>query len=127
MTSTKHLSIKLSKHEVYIRFRSLSLAMLMLFAVLTKGLHHFVDKQHEVIKTCTDTNSFSKSHIHGADYLAHNCALCDFTFTFFSFQLPFFKSKISELISPQKICLYTSLKNSNAQFFQPLRGPPTFI
>ncbi len=108
------------------QLKSLSLAILMIFALLTKELHHLDPLHNAVVKSCATTDADNyRMHLHGADFIAHQCSLCDFTFSVYEFHLPTKSDAQVENIQPLLLIpRYASFISNNSYLFQSLRAPP---
>ena len=68
--------------------RALWLAVLLFVAFGSKEAHHFAAHRHDApVKICREATT-DEQHFHNEEYLSHDCSLCDFTFSFFTFSLP---------------------------------------
>ena len=115
-----------SVNKINFQLKSLSLAILMVFALLTKELHHLNPLHNAVVKSCATTDADNyRMHLHGADFIAHQCSLCDFTFSVYEFHLPTISEANVENIQPQlSKPHYESFISNNSYLFQSLRAPP---
>jgi hypothetical protein len=98
------------------------LALLIFTAFGGKELHILLEHSHSDLEICNVKSG--DVHLHDADHLQHGCSLCDFTFSFFDFQLPSFFLHSARFFSIKKEFAFISFKLSTSYLFQSLRAPP---
>jgi hypothetical protein len=106
-------------------FRAWVLSFLLVFAFVTKELHHIFDHHHEEVKICHVNHG--EQHLHDADYISDECSLCDFTFSIYDFSLQTYSLPISIDISIKLDFTYQSYILSKKTFFKQLRAPPVVV
>ncbi len=113
---------RLKKQSKHIDFRALALAVLIFVAFGAKEIHHTLAHAHEEIKICNA--QLGETHLHDAEYIAHECPLCDFTFS--NFELPNWNFELPKLVVLEiKTDFYFGFSVPNfPHIFLPLRGPP---
>ncbi len=116
-------------NKINFQVKSLGLAILMIFSLLTKELHHLSPLHNAIVKNCATTNADNcrmyRVHLHGADFIPHECSLCDFTFSVYEFNLP--KINVAQVENIQHLLSkihYASFISNNSYLFSSLRAPP---
>ncbi len=98
------------------------LAIIFFQAVALKELHHLLEHDHQAVAHCEASGN--ETHLHGDEYHAEDCFVCDFHFA--PATLEFLELNFNLLPDPESRDSY-NYKNSFSQrvnwHFQ-LRGPP---
>ncbi len=113
---TKHIRVKV---------QGLLLALLIFIAFGAKEWHIVVEHNHFATEIC-DAKA-GDLHLHAYENLAHECSLCDFTFSLFELQFSCFYLNDVEEGFFERDFNYTSFFFSSTHFFLSLRGPPCFF
>jgi hypothetical protein len=115
----------LKRHSIHIaqQIRAFFLVSVLFLAFSAKGVHYFTEHHHEeAVEFCHSEN---EQHLHDYEHVAHNCDLCDFTFSLFTFELPTFC--FEPKLTPDFVettFFYTNPFWSNSFQFAALRAPP---
>ena len=87
-----------------------------------KEVHILLEHGHLDLEICHV--EAGETHLHAYEDLEHGCALCDFTFSFFTFELPQFSVLKLIFIKPIATFAYFSHNLFLHPSFISLRGPP---
>ena len=110
-----------ARHNTF-NAKAFLLALLIFIAFGGKEVHILLEHTHNDLEICHVKKG--DSHLHAYEQLEHGCSLCDFTFSFFDLQFPYFYLENVKITYPKQIFTYISFKYSNLHLFQSLRAPP---
>ncbi|MDZ7878698.1 MAG: hypothetical protein U5L45_13545 [Saprospiraceae bacterium] len=110
-----------TRHNTF-NAKAFFLALLIFTAFGGKELHVLLEHTHSNLEVCHVQKG--ETHLHAYEQLEHGCALCDFTFSYFELELPFFFLKNTQINYKSTLFTYISFKYSNLHLFQSLRAPP---
>lgn len=117
--------VKLKKnnaHTTTFNAKALLLALLMLTAFGGKEVHILLEHSHSDLEICHV--QAGETHLHAYEDLEHGCSLCDFTFSFFIFQLPQLSVSKHLFGTPTADFAYFTHNIFLYPSFITLRGPP---
>lgn len=97
----------------------------MLTAFGGREVHILLEHGHSDVEICHV--EAGETHLHAYEDLEHGCSLCDFTFSFFIFQLPQFSVLKQVLNTPIASFTYFTHNLFLHPSFITLRGPPVAV
>jgi hypothetical protein len=99
------------------------LAVIFFQAVALKELHHLLEHSHEAVAHCEASGN--ETHLHGEEYHAEDCFVCDFHFAPASLDFFGLSIKAPTLPDSKDSFIYQLPLSQRANWHFQLRGPPS--